>query len=173
MNYSIVFKLKGAIAEAVAVEWTDRAEPKGSGDGWEPCVRLKNGDWRIFSYGATDGRAAHWRDPGLFDNIGLRYRLAAAGRWSAVSEGRKAITIVAVAPAALAAADWTPLAPADAGGAIGAFVLSGAAAGARAVEWSRAGAVDWQPCLDLGAGRWRPAATAGLAGDQGPSAAKA
>ena len=165
MKYSIVFKLKGAIAEAVAVEWTDRAEPKGSGDGWEPCVRLKNGDWRIFSYGATDGRAAHWRDPGLFDNIGLRYRLAAAGRWSAVSEGRKAITIVAVAPAALAAADWTPLAPADAGGAIGAFVLSGAAAGARAVEWSRAGAVDWQPCLDLGAGRWRPAATAGLAGE--------
>ena len=161
MKYSIVFKLKGAIAEAVAVEWTDRAEPKGSGDGWEPCVRLKNGDWRIFSYGATDGRAAHWRDPGLFDNIGLRYRLAAAGPWSAVSEGRKAITIVAVAPAALAAADWTPLAPADAGGAIGAFVLSGAAAGARAVEWSRAGAVDWQPCLDA---RRRPLAAGGDGG---------
>ena len=165
MKYSIVFKLKGALAEAVAVEWTDRADPRGSADGWEPCVRLRNGDWRIFSYGATDGRAAHWRDPGLFDNIGLRYRLAAAGPWSAVSEGRKAITIVAVAPAALAAADWTPLAPADAGGAIGAFALNGAAAAAGAVEWSRAGAADWQPCLDLGDGRWRPATTAGLAGE--------
>ena len=165
MKYSIVFKLKDALAAAVAVEWTDRADPRGSGDGWEPCVRLRNGDWRISSYGATDGRAAHWRDPGLFDNIGLRYRLAAAGPWSAVSEGRKAITIVAVAPAALAAADWTPLAPADAGGAIGAFALHGAAAGAGAVEWSRAGAADWQPCLDLGDGRWRPAATAGLAGE--------
>jgi len=165
MKYSIVFKLKGALAEAVAVEWTDRADPRGSADGWEPCVRLRNGDWRIFSYGATDGWAAHWRDPGLFDNIGLRYRLAAAGPWSAVSEGRKAITIVAVAPAALAAADWTPLAPADAGGASGAFALTGAAAAAAAVEWSRADAADWQPCLDLGDGRWRPATTAGLAGE--------
>ena len=33
------------------------------------------------------------------------------------------------------------------------------------MEWSRAGAADWQPCLDLGDGRWRPAATAGLAGE--------
>ena len=165
MKYSIVFKLKDGLAEAVAVEWTDRADPRGSADGWEPCVRLLSGDWRISSYGATDGRAAHWRDPGLFDNVGLRYRLAAAGPWSAVSEGRKAITIVAVTPAALAAADWTPLAPADAGGAIGAFALHGAAAGAGAVQWSRAGAADWQPCLALGDGRWRPAATAGLAGE--------
>ena len=31
---SIVSKPKDAIAEAVAVEWTDRAEPRGSGDGW-------------------------------------------------------------------------------------------------------------------------------------------
>ena len=131
MKYSIVFKLKDALAAAVAVEWTDRADPRGSGDGWEPCVRLLSGDWRISSYGATDGRAAHWRDPGLFDNVGLRYRLAAAGPWSAVSEGRKAITIVAVTPAALAAADWTPLAPADAGGAIGAFALPRRGGGSR------------------------------------------
>ena len=111
MKYSIVFKLKGAIAEVVAVEWTDRAEPKGSGDGWEPCVRLKNGDWRIFSYGATDGRAAHWRDPGLFDNIGLRYRLA---------------------PAAAPLSTKAPMAPSASAGASGVQSAAASAAGATA-----------------------------------------
>ena len=57
MKYSIVFKLKDGLAEAVAIEWTDRAAPRGSADGWEPCVRLLSGDWRISSFGAADGRA--------------------------------------------------------------------------------------------------------------------
>ena len=42
--------------------------------------------------------AAHWRAPGRFGNIGLRYRLTAGGPWSPVSADRKEIDIVAVSP---------------------------------------------------------------------------
>ncbi len=161
MKYTVIFKLSGALAQAVAVEWTDVAAPLTSGTGWEPCLRLENGDWRLSSYGV--GRAQHWRDPGVFANIGLRYRLTAGGPWSPISASRKAITIVAVTeePAALTAADWSALDPRDLGdGTVaGAFELHAGAAAAVAVDWAAADAAVWQPCLALGGGRWRLAGT--------------
>ena len=106
MKYTVIFKLSGSLAKAVSVEWTDVASPVNSGAGWEPCLRLPNGDWRMSSYDAAAGRAKHWHEPGAFDNIGLRYRLKPAALWSPISKTRKAITIVAVevgAPALVAA----------------------------------------------------------------------
>jgi hypothetical protein len=92
MRYTAAFRLRGALASAVAVEWTDAAQPRASNAGWEACVRLPNGDWRFADH---DGPAApgSWREPGLFANIGLRYRLSASGPWSPVSATRKAIVL--------------------------------------------------------------------------------
>jgi hypothetical protein len=95
MRYTIVFTLKGPLAGAVAVEWTDKAAPEGSGAGWQPCLRQADGRWRMASYG---GAAHHLRGPGLWEGIAIRYRLEPAGPWSPISETRKAITIVAIEP---------------------------------------------------------------------------
>ena len=94
MRYTAAFKLTGPLAAAAAVEWTDIDAPLDSGAGWEACVKLSNGDWRLSSH-AIAGETA-WRDPGLFDNIGLRYRLGANSPWSPVSASRKEIILVAV-----------------------------------------------------------------------------
>ena len=98
MPYTVVIKLAGPLAGAAAVEWTDVAAPQGSGSGWEPCLRLGDGRWRLSSHDLTVVRPRHWRDPGLFANIGIRYRLTAGGPWSPVSASRKEITIVALTP---------------------------------------------------------------------------
>lgn len=159
MKYSITFRLRGPLGDAAAVEWTDAATPQASGQGWEPCVKLSDGDWRLFSYGATEGRAQHWRTPGPTGNIGLRYRLSPTGPWSAVSTSRKQITIVAVAPGALGAGDWSVLEPGTVG-------LLGVAAQAVAVECrpSDGQAEAWLPCTGLGEGRWELAGGGDLAG---------
>ncbi len=155
MRYSIILKLNGALADAAAVEWTEAPDPTASGAGWEPCLRLADGTWRIFSYGATDGRDLHWRDPGVVENIGLRYRLTPAGPWSAASADRKEIVIVALEPVGLVAEDWVVLPPAEAGHA-STVLVRGAGAGAVAVEWARQGGEsDWQPAEPLGNGQWR------------------
>jgi hypothetical protein len=92
MRYTAVFKLNGPLAKAAAVEWTAADAPETSGAGWEACVRLPSGDWRLASHAAA--AAAQWRAPGVFGNIGLRYRLSASGPWSPVSTSRKEITLV-------------------------------------------------------------------------------
>lgn len=94
MKYTVVLQLSGTIAEAVAVEWTVADAPEHDGSGWEPCVRLADGRWRFAS---REGSTAlpHLRDPGVFGNIAIRYRLEAGGPWSEISADRKEITIVA------------------------------------------------------------------------------
>ena len=162
MRYTVAFRLRGALSEAVAVEWTDAADPQASARGWEACVRLGNGDWRFASHDIEPEAQAHWREPGLFGNIGLRYRLSPAGSWSPVSESRKEIVLVAVTggeamvPPALESADWSALEPVDLGGDnfTGVFALQGAAAVAVAVEWSASDS-EWRPCVVLGDARWR------------------
>ena len=180
--YTVVLELAGPLAGAAAVEWTDVAAPQGSGSGWEPCLRLGDGRWRLSSHDLAVVRPRHWRDPGLFANIAIRYRLTAGGPWSPVSASRKEITIVAltqeeeVSPAAVAAKDWSAPEPVELapGSFTAAFALSGAAASAAAVDWTVAAApaaADWRPCAALGAGRWRldgagstVAANGGIAG---------
>ena len=163
MRYTVAFRLRGALADAVAVEWTDAAAPQASARGWEACVRLDDGAWRFASHDIGPAAQGHWREPGLFANIGLRYRLSPAGPWSPVSESRKEIVLVAVtedaAPLPLAAADWSALEPFDLGARsfTGAFELYGAAAAAVEVDWSAApgAGADWRPCTALGEERWR------------------
>jgi hypothetical protein len=93
MKYTVLFKLSGALADAVAVEWTDQDAPGADGAGWQPCMRIEEGTWQMSS---RDPEAAlHWREPGPFENIALRYRLSSTGPWSSASADRKAITIVA------------------------------------------------------------------------------
>jgi hypothetical protein len=95
MKYTLFFTLRGALEDAVAVEWTDQDAPEGSGAGWEPCLRQADGSWRLSSFEpATAPR--HRRDPGLFANIGLRYRLEATGPWSEASASRKDFVILDV-----------------------------------------------------------------------------
>ena len=83
------------------------------------------------------------------------------GPWSPVSVSRKEIVIVAVTPEtppALTAEDWTALESFEIGGLVtAAFGLGGPAAAAVAVDWTAGApaAADWQPCVALGAGRWR------------------
>lgn len=157
MRQTVTVRLSGALAAAVAVEWTDRAAPVDSADGWQACQRLANGDWRFASH--TAGAGAEWRAPGLFANVALRYRLTPAGPWSPISAGRKEITLVVPAdprPAPLAAADWSGPVPVEvAGGFTGHVVLTRAAV---AVEWCADGVADWQACVPVGdgvAGAWR------------------
>ena len=64
MRQTVVFRLQGALGQAVAVEWTDAAAPLDSAAGWQACLRLANGDWRFTSH--TAGAGAEWHDPGLF-----------------------------------------------------------------------------------------------------------
>lgn len=93
MKYTIVLQLHGVIAEAVAVEWTELDAPGHDGTGWEPCIRLPDGRWRFASREDSTG-LPHLRDPGVFSNIAIRYRLEPGGPWSEISD-RKEITIIA------------------------------------------------------------------------------
>lgn len=170
MRYTVAFKLNGSLAAAAAVEWTDAQAPRDSAAGWEACVRRANGDWRFSSHDIAPEAQRHWRGPGLFGNIGLRYRLTAAGPWSPISAGRKEITLIEVtdaipdAPPALTAEQWSAPEAHDLGGGVftAAFALAGAAAAAQAVEWALVAAGDaavadggWELCVPLGDGRWR------------------
>jgi hypothetical protein len=120
MRYTAAFKLRGALAGAVAVEWTDAASPQGSNAGWEACVRLPDGDWQFADHDAGPAASANWRAAGPFPNIGLRYRLSPSGPWSPVSATRKGIVLggstgqdepeepqTPEQPAALSAGEWS------------------------------------------------------------------
>ena len=50
MRYTVTFELRGALAAAVAVEWTEADIPADSGAGWRPCLRLPDGRWRLSSH---------------------------------------------------------------------------------------------------------------------------
>ena len=162
MRQTVVFRLEGALAAAVAVEWTAAPAPVDSGAGWQACLRLESGDWRFTSHAA--GAGLEWREPGLFAGIALRYRLSPAGPWSPISAGRKEIVLVAAdpGPVAPAAADWSAPVPLDLGSGrfTGRVTLALPAA---AVEWTAEGVGNWQPCEPLGAGDWR-LASYGLGG---------
>ena len=172
MRYTVAFRLRGALADAVAVEWTDAADPRASAQGWEACVRMADGGWRFASHDITPGAQTYWRAPGVFGNIGLRYRLNPTGPWSPISESRKEIVLVAVVPGeeivppALEAADWSPVEPFDLGGGAvtGTLALLDAAAAAVEVQWNTPQAADWQPCVAQGSGRWRLGSAADGAG---------
>lgn len=162
MRQTVTVKLHGALTAAVAVEWTDVDTPLDSAAGWQACLRLANGDWRFANHGAGPDHQGHWRAPGRFANIALRYRLSASGPWSPISTSRKEITLIAAddpaaAPAPLAAEQWSALERLDLGGGVftGAFALFGAAAEAVAVEWTSGAEGAWNACTALDDGRWR------------------
>ncbi|HVH02472.1 MAG TPA: hypothetical protein VM891_05905 [Amaricoccus sp.] len=161
MKYTVIFRLQGVLAAAAAVEWTVAGAP-GAAD-WRPCQRLADGRWRLAGHDSAGSAAAHWREPGLLGNIGLRYRLTAGGPWSPVSADRKEIAIVAVRPddplPAARAGDWSVPVPytLPGGGRSGAFVLGGVPAAAVAAQWTAAtapGAADWHEAVALADGRW-------------------
>ena len=158
MRQSVVFKLRGALAAAVAVEWTDAVAPEDSADGWQACLRLANGDWQFNSHAAEAGTGTEWRGRGLFPDIALRYRLSPSGTWTLISASRKEIILVAVEasdprresleiPAAALIPPLLLLTPALAGtGKVGSEVVvtpgvwGGVPAPELAVQWCRDGA---------------------------------
>jgi hypothetical protein len=94
--YTVSLRLNGPLADAVAVERTAQAIPDDSGQGWEPCLRRPDGTWRFTSHDLSAAEQPHRRAPGAFGDIAIRFRLSAAGAWSAASESRKEIEIVVV-----------------------------------------------------------------------------
>lgn len=92
--YTVVMRLSGALADAVALEWTNSPAPVDSGLGWEPCLRLADGTWRFSSHDAFGANPPHRRDPGVFADLTIRYRLSATGPWSAAAANRKEIVIL-------------------------------------------------------------------------------
>ena len=92
--YTVVARLSGALAGAVAVEWTDRDAPIDSGRGWEPCLRRADGGWRFASHDPADPAGPHRRGPGVFGRLAIRYRLEPAGPWSEAAPARKAVVIL-------------------------------------------------------------------------------
>ena len=149
MKHTLLITLSGSLAASAALEWAvalPGATPAEAD--WQPCLRRPDGRWRLAS--ATDGTGSsprHHLEPGLFANLALRYRMTAAGPWSAVASERKEIVIAALTPEqqsvppAPAGADWSALAPFTAVTDTGsletaAFALSGAASGAVAVAWT-------------------------------------
>lgn len=91
--YTVRLVVGGPLAEAAAVEWTREAAPIDSARGWEPCLRQTDGSWRFWSH--DPGAERHRLAPGRVGDIAIRYRVAAAGPWSAASAARKEIVIVA------------------------------------------------------------------------------
>ena len=156
MRQSVVFKLRGTLDAAVAVEWTDAVSPADSANGWQACLRLPNGDWCFTSHAPEAG--SERRGPGLFPDIALRYRLSPSGPWTLISASRKEITLVAVEasdprrksleiPAAALIPPLLLLTPALAGtGKIGSEVVvtpgvwGGVPAPELALQWCRDGA---------------------------------
>ena len=109
--YTVIIRLSGAPANAVAVEWTNKAAPVGSGEGWEPCVRLADGSWRFSSFDPAAAVQPHKRGPGAFAGLAFRYRLSASDPWSAASASRKEIVIVARDGEDVEVAPPAPVAP--------------------------------------------------------------
>ncbi|WP_181164611.1 exo-alpha-sialidase [Amaricoccus solimangrovi] len=165
MRYTAVIRLGGAPAAAVAVEWTQSAAPLGSGEGWEACVRLPDGGWRLSSHEIVADKQSHWRGAGLFANIGLRYRLSATGPWSPVSASRKDIILVEVnedpagTPPALTAAQWSTPEPSALGDLRYAGVVTLQGVSAAALRWTTAAdpaeEASWCDCVPLADGSWR------------------
>jgi hypothetical protein len=93
--YTVIVRLEGALADVVALEWTNTAAPVDSGEGWEPCLRQPDGAWRFSSQDFSAMDQPHRREPGPFGDLAIRYRLSAAGPWSLISETRKEIVILA------------------------------------------------------------------------------
>jgi hypothetical protein len=91
--YTVTLRLSGALADAVAVEWSDQAAPVDSGRGWEPCIRQADGAWRFSSADLGRAEQPHRRGPGLFPDLAIRYRLSPSAPWSAASAARKEIAI--------------------------------------------------------------------------------
>ena len=148
MRYTAAFRLHEAIAAAVAMEWTDAAAPQDSNAGWEACVQLPNGDWRFADHDVAPAAQANWRAPGVFANIGLRYRLTPSGPWSPASTSRKSITLVgtppeeppAEAPAVVTAPELTGSGKIGAAVGVDAGTWSGRPAPSTALQWRRDGA---------------------------------
>ena len=89
--------MRGALAAAVAVQWTD-ADARRRRRGLAAVPQAARRALALRRSRFRRRRAAYWRAPGRFGNIGLRYRLTAGGPWSPVSADRKEIDIVAVSP---------------------------------------------------------------------------
>jgi hypothetical protein len=99
----ILIRLHGPLAAAVAVEWTNAANPasgQAEGPGWEPCHRVGTGLWRLDRLDPE--AAARLLTSARLENVAIRYRLEPAGFWSPASEDRKEISLVG-GPALLAA----------------------------------------------------------------------
>jgi hypothetical protein len=91
----ILIRLHGPLAAAVAVEWTNAANPasgQAAGPGWEPCHRVGTGLWRLDRLDPE--AAARLLMAARLDNVAIRYRLEPAGFWSPASEDRKEISLV-------------------------------------------------------------------------------
>ena len=93
-HYTVVVRLSGALADAVALEWASSPKPVDSGLGWEPCLRMANGNWRFSSYDSSVANQPHLRGPGVFAGLTIRYRLNATGPWSTAAASRKEIVIL-------------------------------------------------------------------------------
>ena len=160
MRYTVVFELAGPLAGAAAVEWTDAAAPQGSGSGWEPCLRLADGRWRLSqprsraSAALARSRALrqhrHPLSPdrrrplvaGLGQPQGDRHRRRDPG--GRASRRRGGGLVGARSRSSSATGVFTA-----------AFALAGGPAAAVAVDWTVAPApaeADWRPCVALGAG---------------------
>ena len=92
--YTITLRLDGALAKAVAVEWTNRPASSEGDPSWEPCLRLADGAWKFSSRKPFGAAPPHECVPGAFGDLAIRYRLNAAGPWSEASASRKEIVIV-------------------------------------------------------------------------------
>ena len=88
MRETAILKLVGALADAVAVEWTEAAAPLDSAAGWQACTALGDGRWRLAGCGAA---TAHGLASGDRLAIGLRCRLVADGPWSPVPLDRDSL----------------------------------------------------------------------------------
>lgn len=144
MKHIVVLDLTGALADAVAVEWTDRAE------NWNPCLRLADGRWRLA------GRAP---DPGAAPAIALRCRTGGQEGWSPVAPEDWEAAILdrpdAPAPSEPAGPSAPPraAAPALLPVLLAAPVLAGTGRIGEAVEadpglWQGASSLDMQWCRD-------------------------
>ena len=95
-TYTLIVRLDDALRDAVAVEWTNAPAPVDSGQGWHPCLRRPDRSWRFSSHDPSGVKPPHLREPGDFSDLAIRYRLSAAGPWSAVSESRKDVLILEI-----------------------------------------------------------------------------
>ena len=165
MRYTVTFELRGALAAAVAVEWTDGRDARPRRRRLAALPRLPDGRWRLAGHDSAGSAAAllaragalrQYRPPlppdrgrslvaGLGRPQGDRHRRREPGRSAPRRAGRRLVG---------------PRSPSrcPAAAARGAFVLGGAAAAAVAVQWTAAGRrpaeADWRDAVALADGRW-------------------